>query len=117
MVAYEFIITFADDTELQRSLSPRDIFRETEEGLKDNVKSLIEREYGERPTDVWVCLHRGADGLSDQSNESLRGNCNHFVEFMQEGMIQGVNPNTNPNATIPIPPRWEGTNPSEIHRP
>jgi len=117
MVAYEFIITFADDTELQRSLSPRDIFRETEEGLKDNVKSLIEREYGERPTDVWVCLHRSGDGYPDQSSEGLKQNCNHWVEFLQAGLIQGrpANPRANPN--VPVPPRWEGTNPSEIYRP
>ena len=117
MVAYEFIITFADSTELQRSLSPKDIFRQTEEGLKENVKSLIERDYGERPTNVWVCLHRGADGLEDQSDASLRANCNHLVEFMKEGMLKGVHPNTNPNARIPVPPRWEYNNPSQIHRP
>jgi hypothetical protein len=114
MVAYEFIITWSDGSETQRSLDPAEIFLQGSDTLKDDIKDVIERTYNERPADVWVCLHRCAVGLADQSDNSLKTNCNHFSEFVEAGMLKGVSPSSNDPQ---IPQRWEYTNPSEDHSP
>lgn len=114
MVAYELIITWKDGSETQRSVSPSRLLIQGSSDIKEDAKDAIEQIYGERPADVWVCLHRCAEGLADQSDQSLKNNCNHFADFAKAGMIEGAKPNThNPN----IPNRWEYTNPSEGHRP
>lgn len=114
MVAYELIITWRDGSETQRSVSPSRLLIQGSLDLKEDAKDVIEQIYGERPADVWVCLHRGAEGLADQRNQALKDNCNHFAEFAKAGMIRGVNPNT-PNPQVPN--RWKPTNPSNLHRP
>jgi len=114
MVAYELIITWIDGSETQRSVSPSRFLIQGSLDLKEDAKDAIEQIYGERPVDVWVCLHRCAEDLADQSDQALKDNCYHFAEFAQAGMLKGISPNT-PNPNVPI--RWEPTNPSNLHGP